>query len=175
MADPKLKQCRACGACSEKMDKCQTCRDLFKMKWSAPWLLCCLCCFSLCHNLHFYPVLLSLFFLHSFGSTVVEAFFPFNLIREALPAERNVCNLGIIAASNAKFLIGRATKHSIKQKRKEETTKVVCTCGMHVAFRRCTRMKIFLASALSAEIETRPTAQQHSNKRSVLRTGESRL
>jgi hypothetical protein len=33
--EPKLKQCRACGACSEKMEKCPICKDRFQIKWSA--------------------------------------------------------------------------------------------------------------------------------------------
>ncbi len=32
--EPRLKRCRSCGACSESMDKCQTCKNKYKIKWS---------------------------------------------------------------------------------------------------------------------------------------------
>jgi hypothetical protein len=32
--DPKLKRCRACGVCSEKMDKCPICKESYQLKWS---------------------------------------------------------------------------------------------------------------------------------------------
>jgi hypothetical protein len=40
--DPRLKRCRACGACSEKMDKCPTCKSQYQIKWSAFLALRCL-------------------------------------------------------------------------------------------------------------------------------------
>ncbi len=32
--EPRLKRCRSCGSCSESMDKCQTCKNKYKIKWS---------------------------------------------------------------------------------------------------------------------------------------------
>ena len=32
--EPRLKRCRSCGACSKSMDKCQTCKNKYKIKWS---------------------------------------------------------------------------------------------------------------------------------------------
>jgi RNA polymerase subunit RPABC4/transcription elongation factor Spt4 len=31
--EPVLKRCRACGKCSEHMDKCPVCKTQFKLKW----------------------------------------------------------------------------------------------------------------------------------------------
>ena len=31
--EPKLKRCRACGKCSEQMDKCPICKTQFKLRW----------------------------------------------------------------------------------------------------------------------------------------------
>mmetsp|Transcript_60925 Transcript_60925/g.127712 ORF Transcript_60925/g.127712 Transcript_60925/m.127712 type:complete len:106 (-) Transcript_60925:75-392(-) len=31
--EPRLKRCRSCGACSETMSKCQTCKKDYKIKW----------------------------------------------------------------------------------------------------------------------------------------------
>lgn len=36
--EPRLKRCRSCGACSESMDKCQTCKNKYKIKWSVSFI-----------------------------------------------------------------------------------------------------------------------------------------
>ena len=36
--EPRLKRCRSCGACSESMDKCQTCKYKYKIKWSVSFI-----------------------------------------------------------------------------------------------------------------------------------------
>ncbi len=33
--DSRLKRCRTCGACFEKMDKCPTCKNRYQLKWFA--------------------------------------------------------------------------------------------------------------------------------------------
>jgi hypothetical protein len=37
--EPRLKRCRSCGACSETMSKCQTCKNHYQIKWSESHIL----------------------------------------------------------------------------------------------------------------------------------------
>jgi hypothetical protein len=45
--EPRLKQCRACGECSEKMKKCPICKEM-PLNWSEALLLDFTC--AMCHT-----------------------------------------------------------------------------------------------------------------------------
>jgi hypothetical protein len=135
LMEPRLKRCRACGACSEKMDKCPTCRDRFQLKWSAlahlfssPDLIfgsafhdCTLfstklfACF-LC----FLEIFIMLFGIDQHRNIKVDQ--PF-YTRQLLFNYFSFA--GITAAKHAKFLTGRTTKNTTSRSRRTGISRAV--------------------------------------------------
>jgi hypothetical protein len=172
MDDSRLKRCRACGACSEKMDKCPICKDRFKLKWSAAsesHLNSSRMYFIFSNLLHsitdflFSKYLLLVhrnFFCHWYNFLIFDvALHKYLHILSEFVLTLLLHSSGTIAASHAKFQTGHATRIIISRSRKRLTIRTVCMCSMHyLVLLHCTTMVPWASLSQPQKRQKTPTA-----------------
>ncbi len=135
--EPRLKRCRSCGRCSEKMSKCQTCKNRYQIKWSES------------RAFHTFHCALRVCFINSLQK-MTRLFGLISLIygiahqtrNSEFNAQHRFFYAGTTAANHAKFLTGRATKNIISLSNCRRSDRVVSTCTMPLVHLRCAKMEL---------------------------------